>query len=146
MKKVLVVYATGTGCTADIAERIGKILAGYDATVEVASAKEAPAADGYDAVLVGSGVRAGNWHKPAKEWLARNANAITGTPLALFTTCLTLAQGPAKTDEVRAYTDALIAETGVRPLDVGGFRRLEQAGDLPVFRAHRAQANEGTAR
>jgi menaquinone-dependent protoporphyrinogen IX oxidase len=34
---------------------------------------------------------------------------------------LTLATEPSKTAEVRAYTDPLIAETGVTPVDVGTF-------------------------
>ena len=42
MNEVLVVYVTGTGCTADVAER---------------TAKPDPA--GHHAVLVGSGIRAG---------------------------------------------------------------------------------------
>jgi len=121
MSKALVVYGTGTGCTAEIAERIGATLAASGATVEVVPAKGAPVPAGYDAVLVGSGIRAGSWHQPVKEWVAKNAAALKGSKVAFFTACLTLGQDPTKTDEVRAYTDALIAETGVEPLDLGLF-------------------------
>lgn len=121
MSRVLVVYGTGSGCTAGVAERIGAAVAATGATVEVVSAKDAPSADGYDAVFVGSGVRAGNWHAPVKEWVTSNAAALTSGKVAFYTTCLTMASDPAKADEVRAYTDPLIAETGVTPADVGLF-------------------------
>lgn len=121
MSTILVVYGTGTGCTAGVAERIGRTLAENGATVEVVSAKDAPAADGYDAVVVGSGVRVGSWHAPVKEWVTKNAPSLKSGRVAFFTACLTLAQDPAKADEVRAYTDPLIAETGVEPVDVGLF-------------------------
>jgi len=120
MSKVLIVYGTGTGCTAGIAERIGATLTAAGATVEVVAAKGAPSAVGYDAVLVGSGIRASNWHKPAKEWVAANADALKTVPVAFFTACLSMADAE-KADEVRAYTDALIAETGVEPVEVGLF-------------------------
>ena len=121
MSKVLVVYGTSTGCTAGVAERIGKALADKGASVEVVSAKEAPAADGYDAVLVGSGVRASNWHQPVKEWVAANTAALKAGKVAFYTVGLTLASAPEKTAEVRAYTGPLIAETGIEPVDVGVF-------------------------
>ena len=121
MSKVLVVYGTNTGCTAGIAERIGKTLADKGASVEVVSAKDAPAADGYDAVFVGSGVRASNWHQPVKDWVSVNATALNSGKVAFYTACLTMATDPQKASEVRAYTDPLIAETGVNPVDVGLF-------------------------
>jgi len=121
MSKVLVVYGTGSGCTAGVAERIGAAIAAKGATVEVVSAKDAPAADGYDAVFVGSGVRASNWHAPVKEWVTKNAAALKAGKVAFYTACLTLATEPAKTDAVRAYTEPLITETGVTPLDIGLF-------------------------
>lgn len=121
MSKVLVVYGTGSGCTAGVAERIGKSLAADGRTIEVVTAKDAPDADGYDAVVVGSGVRVGSWHAPVKQWVTDNAAALKPGKVAFFTVCLTLAQDPSKTDEVRAYTDPLVAETGVEPVDVGLF-------------------------
>lgn len=130
MSKVLVVYGTGTGCTAEIAERIGAKLTDAGSTVEVISAKDAPTAAGYDAVLVGAGVRAGSWHKAVKEWVAANAATLKTVPLAFFTVCLSMADAE-KADEVRAYTDALISETGVEPVDVGLFAGWNEPAEFP---------------
>jgi len=126
MSKVLVVYGTGTGCTSEIAERIGTRIASGGATVEVVAAKDAPAPAGYDAVLVGSGIRAGSWHAPVKEWVTRNAAALKGTKVAFFTACLTMASDPGKAADVRAYTDPLIAETGVTPVEIGLFAGMNE--------------------
>lgn len=121
MKKVLVVYGTGTGCTAGVAERIGKGLAEGSARVDVVRADEAPAAAGYDAIVVGSGIRGGQWHQSSRTWVADNAAALKAAPVAFYTVCLTLASDPDKGPEVRAYTDKLVEETGVSPVDIGTF-------------------------
>jgi menaquinone-dependent protoporphyrinogen oxidase len=119
--KALVVYGTKSGCTTGIAEKIGATLAESGMAVDVRPVETAGDPGGYDAVVVGSGVRVGSWHAPVKEWVAANAGALTGLPVAFYTCCLTLATDPAKADEVRAYTDALVAESGVTPVDVGLF-------------------------
>lgn len=121
MSKVLVVYGTGSGCTIGVARQIGTTLSERGATVEVVAATAAPVPAGYDAVIVGSGVRAGNWHGPVKSWVTANATALKGVPVAFFTACLTLATDPSKRDEVRAYTDPVIKESGVEPVDIGLF-------------------------
>lgn len=72
-------------------------------------------------MFVGSGVRASNWHAPVKEWITKNAGTLKGKKVTFFSVGLTLAADPTKTAEVRAYTDPLIAETGVMPVDVGVF-------------------------
>lgn len=121
MSKVLVVYGTATGCTEGVARYIGDAIAEAGNAVDIVPAKDDPDPAGYDAVLVGSGVRAGSWHAPVKEWVTRRAEALKAGRTAFFTACLTLASEPEKTAEVRAYTDALMAETGVEPVDVGLF-------------------------
>lgn len=121
MSKVLVVYGTKTGCTSGIAERIAETLSAKGATVNVKPAADKPDPSAYDAVVVGSGIRASNWHGPVKEWVAANADALKARPTAFFTACLTMATNPEKADEVRAYTDPLISETGVTPVDLGLF-------------------------
>lgn len=119
--KVLVVYGTKSGCTTGIAEQIGKTLAAKGATVEVTPAQRAGDPAGYDAVVVGSGVRAGAWHETARSWVNANADALKSRPVAFFTCGMTLAQDMEKVDEVRGYTDKVIADTGVEPVDIGLF-------------------------
>ncbi|MBN2839403.1 MAG: flavodoxin domain-containing protein [Coriobacteriia bacterium] len=133
MRTVLVVYGTKSGCTAGIAERIGVALGESGITAEVKAAQDRPDPSAYDAVIVGSGVRAGMWHASVKQWLLANAPALRGKPVALFTACLTMATDPAKADEVRAYTDPLITETGIEPVDVGLFAGMNdpRAFSLP---------------
>ena len=121
MSKVLVVYGTKTGCTAGVAERIAETLSAKGATVDLRPAADKPDPSAYDAVVVGSGIRMSSWHAPVKEWVAANADALKARPTAFFTACLTMATDPEKADEVRAYTDSLIAETGVTPIDLGLF-------------------------
>jgi menaquinone-dependent protoporphyrinogen oxidase len=133
MGKVLVVYGTATGCTWEVAERIGKVIFDKRISGDVVPAADAPSPDGYDAVIVGSGVRAGNWHQPVKDWVATNATMLKEMPVAFFTVCLTMAQEPSKAAEVRAYTDALIAETGVRPVDIGLFAGINEPKRFPFI-------------
>lgn len=120
-RKVLVVYGTKTGCTAGVAERIGETLVRSGTTVDVRPVSDKPDPSVYDAVVVGSGVRMGQWHKAVSEWVGTSAAALKERPVAFFTACLTLAQEPEKTDEVRAYTDPLIGSSGVKPVDIGLF-------------------------
>jgi menaquinone-dependent protoporphyrinogen oxidase len=119
--RILVCYATGTGCTKGVAARIGETLARTGARVDVAAFESAPDPAGYVAVIAGSGVRAGSWHPKAKKWMARNAVALAGRPLALFTVGIALADGPQKAEEMRGYTKPLLAKTGLVPVDVGVF-------------------------
>lgn len=131
MSKVLVVYGSKTGSTEGIAEQIGKTLSAMGLRVEVVPAEEAPQVAGFDAVIVGSGVRAGMWHRCARDWVVENADRLRDVPLAFFTCGLTLAQDPTKTEEVRAYTNPVIEATGVCPVDVGTFAGCHQPKKLP---------------
>lgn len=119
--KVLVVYGTKSGCTTGVAEEIGKTLSGRGASVDVVPAETAGHPGDYDAVVVGSGVRAGTWHEPVRTWVKSNADALKGRPVAFYTCGMMITQGAEKADEVRAYTDALVAEAGVEPVDIGLF-------------------------
>lgn len=126
MSKVLVVYGTKTGCAAGIAEHIGKTLEERGAEVVVSAAEDKPDPIGYDAVVVGSGVRVGNWHTPVTNWINDNVETLRTVPVAFFTACLTMAIGPEKSDEVRAYTDGLLATTGLNPVDYGLFAGMNE--------------------
>ncbi|MDA3937429.1 MAG: hypothetical protein PF636_11370 [Actinomycetota bacterium] len=124
MSRVLVVYGTKTGSTSGIADQIGTTLTEMRDTATVLSTTDSPDPATYDAVIVGSGVRAGNWHGSVKKWVQANAETLQTVPTAFFTVGLTLQTDPDKTDEVRAYTDTLIMETGVQPMDIGLFKGM----------------------
>lgn len=121
MSRALVVYGTKSGCTKGIAEAIGEGLRRAGAEADVIAAEEKPDPSGYDAVIVGSGIRAGLWHASAKQWLVGHAEALKARPFALFTACLTMHSNPEKADEARGYTDLLLKETGLEPVDIGLF-------------------------
>lgn len=121
MSTVLVVYATKSGCTKAYAEAIGEGLTEAGVVATVVDAQEKPDPTGYDAILVGSGIRAGMWHASAKQWLVGHAQQLKSVPCALFMACLTTATAPEKADEVRAYADLLLTETGIEPVDIGMF-------------------------
>lgn len=85
LKRVLVAYSTLSGCTATIAKRIGTDLIAYAACPVVASVSEMPLVkSGYDAVIFGSGMRMGKWHKEARDWLMTNIDALSTLPVAFF--------------------------------------------------------------
>ena len=111
--KTLVVYGTKSGCTEGIAQRIGERIAAGGSAVEVFPAEKAPDPAGYDAVVVGSGVRAGHWHAPVEAWVEANAQALKERPVAFYTCGLMITQ-EGKADEVRAYTDPIDRGNGHR--------------------------------
>jgi menaquinone-dependent protoporphyrinogen oxidase len=120
MQKILVVYGTKSGCTAGVAERIGKTLVERGATVDVVAANKAGSAANYGAVVVGSGVRMSRWHGPVRTWVGDHAGALKDKPVAFYTVGLRLVD-PGKAQEVRAYTDPLVQQTGVKPTQLGLF-------------------------
>ena len=83
-------------------------------------AADKPDASSYDAVVVGSGVRAGTWHAPVREWVKANAATLKTKPLAMFTVGLMITD-EAKRDEVAAYNKAVIEENSLTPIDTGLF-------------------------
>jgi menaquinone-dependent protoporphyrinogen oxidase len=133
MGTVLVVYGTKSGCTAEIAQRIGQALTAAGAKVDVVSVKDRPDPARYDAVVVGSGARAGRWHGAVSKWVGQHAQALGARPTAFFTACLTLASSPEKTAEVKAYTDPLLAQTKIAPVDHGLFAGWNVPGSFGLL-------------
>ena len=85
LKNVLVVYSTLSGCTTTIARRIGADLIAYDVKPCVASVEEMPRIDrSFDAVIFGSGMRMGKFHKEARDWLQANSDILAHLPIAFY--------------------------------------------------------------
>src|SRR5829696_7658902 len=82
--RVLVAYSSKMGSTAEIAEAIGDELRKSGAEVDVSDARTAFPPLEYDAVVLGSGVYAGRWLKPARRYLKQNRRQLAGRPTWLF--------------------------------------------------------------
>jgi menaquinone-dependent protoporphyrinogen oxidase len=84
MDKVLVAYASKRGATAEIAEKIGQVLAQAGLAVDVQSADRVNDLTPYKAVVLGSAVYIGRWRKEAVKFLEANQAALAERAVWLF--------------------------------------------------------------
>ena len=102
--RVLVVYASKAGSTAEVAGAIGKRLADTGLAVDVRRARNVRSVDGYAAVIVGSAIRAGQWLSEASGFVKTHREALAARKTAYFTLCMTLQQDtPEHREKVAAY-------------------------------------------
>jgi menaquinone-dependent protoporphyrinogen oxidase len=117
---VLVVYATSSGATRTIAQRVAQTLDSLGMNATLVNVREAPPAVGFDAVIVGSGIRVAHWHASARHWLKANSSAIRAVPHALFSVGLS-AVDPSRQDEAVGYLATLVADHHLSPVSVAAF-------------------------
>lgn len=84
-KKILVVYASKCGSTAEIADSMARTLSGKGFTVDVMPVKKVTSLTGYDAILAGSAIRVGAWLPEAVDFVKNNQPEIDKIPTAIFT-------------------------------------------------------------
>lgn len=81
---ILITYATRAGSTADIAAVIGESLRLDGHEVDVLPISEQPDVSRYEAVLLGSAIRMGNWLPEAIAYTQRYQERLRQIPVALF--------------------------------------------------------------
>jgi menaquinone-dependent protoporphyrinogen oxidase len=81
---VLIVAASRHGSTAEIAQAIGTRLRGRGHEVDVHEPTDVSSPVGYEAVIIGSAVYAGNWLKDAREFLEKHADTLSTERVWLF--------------------------------------------------------------
>ena len=102
MTNVLVAYATKYGSTAEIAEAVGETLREQGLPADVKPARGVEALEGYDAVVLGSGLYIGGWHEDAV-WFVRHFEAELKTrPVWLFSSGPTGGSADAEAQVVKA--------------------------------------------
>ena len=82
--KVLVTTASKHHSTLEIGQAVGRALAGDGIVADVLAAEEVDTIAGYDAVVVGSGVYAGNWLAPARDFIQRCLGQLRERPVWMF--------------------------------------------------------------
>jgi menaquinone-dependent protoporphyrinogen oxidase len=131
-EKILVVYATRAGSTAEVADFIGKTLAKRGAGVDVRPVKNVKSLDGYTAVVAGSGIRAGRVYSEITDFVKSHKNDLDKIPTAFFIVNMTLKDD---TPENRKIVDAYLAplRAEVQPVDVGLFAGTMKYARLGFF-------------
>jgi len=110
--RVLVTAASKHGATFDIATAIGEELFRFGIDAAVEPLEKVDSVDGYDAVVIGSGVYAGRWLDEAKEFVDRHATALALRPLWVFSSG-PLGE-PLKPEEDPVDADAIAQRLGAR--------------------------------
>jgi menaquinone-dependent protoporphyrinogen oxidase len=82
--KILVTYASKYGATKEIAEKIGGVLRHADLQVDVLSMSSVRDLNAYQAVILGSAVYIGKWHKEAVRFLQANQKILATRQVWLF--------------------------------------------------------------
>jgi menaquinone-dependent protoporphyrinogen oxidase len=78
--RVLIAYGTKRGGTAGLARMIGGALA-PEATVDVLPAGKVDSLDPYDAVIVAGSLYMNRWHRDARRFVRRHAEALRCRPV-----------------------------------------------------------------
>jgi menaquinone-dependent protoporphyrinogen oxidase len=119
-KKILIVYGTRAGSTAEVADFIGKTLAENGAVVDVKPAQNVRSLSGYCAVVIGSAIRAGQLVSEVTDFVETHKSELQRLPTAYFVVCMTLKNNTLENRKtVDAYLDPLRKE--VIPVSVGLF-------------------------
>lgn len=79
--RVLVLYASWHGSTADITHRITAILADAGAETQVMPVSRGPDPGDYDAVVIGSAVHNQAWSPEALGYLRKHATVLAKRPV-----------------------------------------------------------------
>jgi menaquinone-dependent protoporphyrinogen oxidase len=91
-EKILIAYGSKAGSTAEVAQAIGEEMkaAGADVTVQPVDAIKDISA--YDAVVVGSAVRAFHLLGVTRRFLRRHKKTLKQVPVAYFLVCLVMSE------------------------------------------------------
>jgi menaquinone-dependent protoporphyrinogen oxidase len=85
--KILVSYASGYGATAEVAKTIAHRLQ-ENHEVDLVPSNKVRDLEQYDAIVIGSSLRAGRWLGTMNKFLRRYREQLIEKPLAIFTVCL----------------------------------------------------------
>jgi menaquinone-dependent protoporphyrinogen oxidase len=114
--RILVTYATRAGSTVSVADAIVMSLRKRGFLVTEKPIKENPSVKGYQAVIIGSAIRRGNWLPEAIAFLTTNKEVLRRVRVALFTVhALNRGDDEQSRRNREAYLDAL--RPLIRPID-----------------------------
>lgn len=148
--KVLVAYASKYGNTAEIAERIGKVLQEAGLYTDIIPANRIKKSTDYQAVVLGSAVYIGMWRKEAASFLKANEMDLAQKPVWLFSS------GPTGEGDLETLLEGWKFPSGLQPVadriqprNIVVFRgavNMQKLNGLEKWMMNRVQADEGDFR
>ena len=119
-KKVLITYGTAAGSTAEVAKAVGEEMEKAGAVVDVKPVEEVEDLEGYDAVVVGTAVRAFRILSNTRRFMRKHKRALNQVPAAYFLVCLTMGEDtPENVKQAIGYAKPMIKIK--EPVDLGLF-------------------------
>jgi menaquinone-dependent protoporphyrinogen oxidase len=131
--RVLIAYASRTGSTAEVAASIAEEFRESDIAADVRAVTKVTDLAPYDAVIVGSGIRAGRMMPEAVTFLQLNQSALSKIPVAYFVVCLTMREDtPENREIVMNYIEPVLNKLPqIEPVNVGLFGGTMDYKKLP---------------
>jgi menaquinone-dependent protoporphyrinogen oxidase len=121
-RNILVTYASKYGATREIAEKIGVVLQQAGLQADVLPVDVVRDVTPYKAVILGSGVYIGKWHKKGAAFLQAHEKALADRPVWLFSSGPTGEGDPvALLEGWRLPADLQPTVDRIRPRDVAVF-------------------------
>lgn len=119
-KKILVAYGTAAGSTGEVAEAVGEEMRQAGAEVDVRAVEDVRNLDGYDAVVLGSAVRAFRLLPKTKKFLRKQKKQLREIPVAYFVVCLTMSkETPENIEKAKGFANPMIKTA--EPVSLGLF-------------------------
>jgi menaquinone-dependent protoporphyrinogen oxidase len=133
--RILIVYATRSGSTREVAEVIGATLEQRGADADVREVAQVRDLASYSAVIVGSAIRGAKWLPEALGFVNANRDALSRVPLAYFQVCMTLMEDTPETRaKARTFLEPVCAM--IQPLEAESFAGKIEYRNAPfVMRA-----------
>ena len=131
-EKILVAYATRTGSTAEVADRIARRLCEAGLSAEARPVGEVTGLAGYSGAVLGAAVRYASWLPEMTDFVSANRDALSAMPVAFFTMhMLALSDEPAAEEERAKYTAK--ARDLITPTDEVFFEGMIDPARLSFF-------------
>jgi menaquinone-dependent protoporphyrinogen oxidase len=107
---VLVAYGSKYGATAEIAEKIGKVLREAGLGADVQPADQVHNLTSYKGIVLGSAVYIGQWQKNAASFLKSNEKELAKRPVWLFSS------GPTEEGDPATLMEGWRVPKGLQPI------------------------------
>jgi len=134
--KILIVYASESGTTGEVAVAIGDALCEEGNTVDIKWVKKVKDINNYDAVIIGSAIQYEDWMPEATEFVKNNQNILKNMPVAYFITCMALSRKEeGAMQQAIEYSDKLCTFVPqVKPLSIGRFAGVLDYSKIPFLK------------